>query len=163
MINVSCFATYDLQKSLTFDKIGRFQPRMTRVVYTKAEKAVKFENSPKLTVMSISLSKLKNSHSQTKYENIICWVCCRWWRHSQVQLVLAFIYYRPKVEVKKSGEFRNRDSQNHYSVPWITWHAVITWQWTRDMTRVDSVIQIAKYLLTNSHTVFSSLPIRDSF
>ena len=47
--------------------------------------------------------------------------------------------------------------------PWIMWHTVITWQWTRDVTRVDSVIQIAKYLLTNSHTVFSSLPIHYFF
>ena len=28
------------------------------------------------------------------------------------------------------------------------------WQWTCDVTRVDSVIQIANYLLTNSHTVY---------
>ena len=57
--------------------------------------------------------------------------------------------------------FRNWHSE--YRVPWIMWHTVITWQWTRDVTRVDSVIQIAKYLLTNSHTVFSSLPIHPLF
>lgn len=59
--------------------------------------------------------------------------------------------------------FRIWHSEYPLSVPWIMWHTVITWQWTRDVTRVDSVIQIAKYLLTNSHTVFSSLPIHPLF
>ena len=45
--------------------------------------------------------------------------------------------------------------QYEFCLPWIMWSTIVTWQCSRDMTCVDSVIQIANYLLTNSHTVFS--------
>ena len=46
-----------------------------------------FENSPNLTVTSLSVNRLKNSYAQTDYENMNFELADQEWRHTQVRTV----------------------------------------------------------------------------
>ena len=59
-----------------------------------------YKNIPNLSMTSLSASKLKNSYSQTDYENLIFELADRKWRHTQVRgIFVAYIYYSTEYKI----------------------------------------------------------------